>query len=117
MKVVAGSGGNGASTFHSEPRKEWGGPDGGNGGAGGDIIIKGNALNRAFTNLLFIAFRTHITEKLQLYCRIINSSTECFSQGNCCTAAPLRGSSVIAEFSQRCFFFLLFCHYGLSNVD
>ncbi|RXN21168.1 mitochondrial ribosome-associated GTPase 2 [Labeo rohita] len=40
VKVVAGSGGNGASTFHSEPRKEWGGPDGGNGGAGGDIIIK-----------------------------------------------------------------------------
>ncbi|XP_056589720.1 mitochondrial ribosome-associated GTPase 2 isoform X2 [Triplophysa dalaica] len=41
VRVVAGSGGNGASTFHSEPRKEWGGPDGGNGGAGGDIIIKG----------------------------------------------------------------------------
>ncbi|KTF74615.1 hypothetical protein cypCar_00048560 [Cyprinus carpio] len=40
VKVVAGSGGNGASSFHSEPRKEWGGPDGGNGGAGGDIIIK-----------------------------------------------------------------------------
>ncbi|KAI7793887.1 mitochondrial ribosome-associated GTPase 2 [Triplophysa rosa] len=40
VRVVAGSGGNGASTFHSEPRKEWGGPDGGNGGAGGDVIIK-----------------------------------------------------------------------------
>ncbi|XP_067227552.1 mitochondrial ribosome-associated GTPase 2 isoform X2 [Chanodichthys erythropterus] len=40
VKVVAGSGGDGASTFHSEPWKEWGGPDGGNGGAGGDIIIK-----------------------------------------------------------------------------
>ncbi|XP_016111246.1 mitochondrial ribosome-associated GTPase 2 [Sinocyclocheilus grahami] len=40
VKVAAGSGGDGASSFHSEPRKEWGGPDGGNGGAGGDIIIK-----------------------------------------------------------------------------
>ncbi|XP_026097198.1 mitochondrial ribosome-associated GTPase 2-like [Carassius auratus] len=40
VKVVAGSGGRGASSFHSEPRKEWGGPDGGDGGAGGDIIIK-----------------------------------------------------------------------------
>ncbi|XP_028848484.1 mitochondrial ribosome-associated GTPase 2 [Denticeps clupeoides] len=40
VKVVAGSGGDGACTFHSEPRKEWGGPDGGNGGNGGNIIIK-----------------------------------------------------------------------------
>ncbi|XP_051516411.1 mitochondrial ribosome-associated GTPase 2 isoform X1 [Myxocyprinus asiaticus] len=40
VRLIAGSGGDGASTFHSEPRKEWGGPDGGNGGAGGDIIIK-----------------------------------------------------------------------------
>lgn len=41
MKLVAGSGGKGACSFHSEPRKEWGGPDGGNGGDGGSIIIKG----------------------------------------------------------------------------
>lgn len=40
VRVVAGAGGDGASTFHSEPRKEWGGPDGGNGGSGGDIILK-----------------------------------------------------------------------------
>lgn len=41
MKLIAGAGGKGACTFHSEPRKEWGGPDGGNGGDGGNIIIKG----------------------------------------------------------------------------
>ncbi|XP_064154576.1 mitochondrial ribosome-associated GTPase 2 [Anguilla rostrata] len=40
VKLVAGTGGKGACTFHSEPRKEWGGPDGGNGGDGGSIIIK-----------------------------------------------------------------------------
>ncbi|XP_017578073.2 mitochondrial ribosome-associated GTPase 2 isoform X1 [Pygocentrus nattereri] len=40
VKLEAGSGGDGACSFHSEPRKEWGGPDGGNGGNGGDIIIK-----------------------------------------------------------------------------
>ncbi|XP_028266034.1 mitochondrial ribosome-associated GTPase 2 [Parambassis ranga] len=39
VKLLAGSGGKGACTFHSEPRKEWGGPDGGNGGDGGHIII------------------------------------------------------------------------------
>ncbi|KAG9269912.1 mitochondrial ribosome-associated GTPase 2 isoform X1 [Astyanax mexicanus] len=42
VKLEAGSGGNGVCSFHSEPRKEWGGPDGGNGGNGGDIIIKVN---------------------------------------------------------------------------
>lgn len=41
VKLVAGSGGKGVCSFHSEPRKEWGGPDGGNGGDGGNIIIKG----------------------------------------------------------------------------
>ncbi|XP_015220215.1 mitochondrial ribosome-associated GTPase 2 [Lepisosteus oculatus] len=40
VSLAAGSGGKGACTFHSEPRKEFGGPDGGNGGNGGDIIIK-----------------------------------------------------------------------------
>lgn len=44
MKLVAGSGGKGACSFHSEPRKEWGGPDGGNGGDGGNIIIKGKLI-------------------------------------------------------------------------
>ncbi|CAG04084.1 unnamed protein product, partial [Tetraodon nigroviridis] len=43
VKLVAGSGGKGVSSFHSEPRKEWGGPDGGNGGDGGSIIIKGRS--------------------------------------------------------------------------
>lgn len=44
VKFQAGSGGDGVCSFHSEPRKEWGGPDGGNGGNGGDIIIKGNIM-------------------------------------------------------------------------
>lgn len=43
MKLVAGSGGKGICSFHSEPRKEWGGPDGGNGGDGGSLIIKGKS--------------------------------------------------------------------------
>ncbi|XP_043946295.1 mitochondrial ribosome-associated GTPase 2 [Protopterus annectens] len=38
--VVGGKGGNGVCTFHSEPRKEFGGPDGGSGGDGGHIILK-----------------------------------------------------------------------------
>ncbi|XP_078248242.1 mitochondrial ribosome-associated GTPase 2 isoform X1 [Pogona vitticeps] len=38
--VVAGKGGDGISCFHSEPRKVFGGPDGGDGGNGGHIILK-----------------------------------------------------------------------------
>lgn len=54
MRFVAGSGGNGACTFHSEPRKEWGGPDGGNGGDGGNIIIKGeNSLRFLFASAAY----------------------------------------------------------------
>ncbi|XP_072133337.1 mitochondrial ribosome-associated GTPase 2 isoform X1 [Mobula birostris] len=40
ITVVGGKGGDGVCTFHSEPRKEFGGPDGGNGGNGGHVILK-----------------------------------------------------------------------------
>jgi GTPase len=35
----AGRGGDGAATLHSEPYKPRGGPDGGNGGAGGSVVV------------------------------------------------------------------------------
>ncbi|KAM9343907.1 mitochondrial ribosome-associated GTPase 2 [Pholidichthys leucotaenia] len=52
VKLVAGSGGKGACTFHSEPRKEWGGPDGGNGGDGGSIIIKADKSVKSLAQVL-----------------------------------------------------------------
>ncbi|MBU0599181.1 GTPase ObgE [bacterium] len=42
IKVCAGKGGNGCVSFHHEKYKPLGGPDGGNGGKGGDVTIKGN---------------------------------------------------------------------------
>lgn len=51
VKLMAGSGGKGACSFHSEPRKEWGGPDGGNGGDGGNIIIKVNRLVKSLAQV------------------------------------------------------------------
>lgn len=54
VKLIAGSGGKGACTFHSEPRKEYGGPDGGNGGDGGSIIIKSNKFVKSLAQVLSI---------------------------------------------------------------
>ncbi|XP_015235605.1 PREDICTED: mitochondrial ribosome-associated GTPase 2 [Cyprinodon variegatus] len=52
VKLVAGSGGKGACSFHSEPRKEWGGPDGGNGGDGGSIIIKADRFVKSLAQVI-----------------------------------------------------------------
>ncbi|XP_032365734.1 mitochondrial ribosome-associated GTPase 2 [Etheostoma spectabile] len=52
VKLEAGSGGKGASGFHSEPRKEWGGPDGGNGGDGGSIIIKADKFVKSLAQIV-----------------------------------------------------------------
>ena len=40
VQVTAGRGGDGSSSLHSEPFKPRGGPDGGNGGAGGAVIFE-----------------------------------------------------------------------------
>ncbi|XP_028309078.1 mitochondrial ribosome-associated GTPase 2 [Gouania willdenowi] len=54
VKLVAGSGGKGICSFHSEPRKEWGGPDGGNGGDGGSIIIKANKFVKSLAQVVSV---------------------------------------------------------------
>jgi len=43
LKVQAGHGGNGCASIHREKFKPLGGPDGGNGGRGGDVILEVNA--------------------------------------------------------------------------
>ena len=42
VKVAAGTGGSGASSFRRETYVPMGGPDGGDGGRGGDIIVRGD---------------------------------------------------------------------------
>jgi GTP-binding protein len=39
LRVIAGNGGNGCASVHREKFKPLGGPDGGNGGRGGDIVL------------------------------------------------------------------------------
>ena len=43
LRVHAGHGGNGCASVHREKFKPLGGPDGGNGGRGGDVILEVNA--------------------------------------------------------------------------
>ena len=40
INLKAGNGGNGACSFRHEKYLEFGGPDGGNGGKGGDIVFE-----------------------------------------------------------------------------
>src|SRR5437868_5232595 len=56
IRVEAGTGGSGCTSFRREWRMPMGGPDGGDGGRGGDIIIKADA---NLATLLDYTYRDH----------------------------------------------------------
>ncbi len=56
INVKAGNGGNGIVSFHREKYVPKGGPDGGNGGSGGNIILKANP---HLTTLLDFKYKSH----------------------------------------------------------
>lgn len=57
IKVAAGDGGNGCVAFHREPYKPKGGPDGGDGGRGGHIILRAD---KSVGTLLDVRQHPHI---------------------------------------------------------
>src|SRR5438552_12547963 len=52
ISVRGGHGGNGSASFHSEPFKPRGGPDGGNGGPGGSVILRVSTRVRDLSGLV-----------------------------------------------------------------
>lgn len=58
--VTAGSGGSGMSHFRREKYVPKGGPDGGDGGKGGDVVLKGN---KQLNTLLDLRYRKYIKAK------------------------------------------------------
>lgn len=56
ISVQGGRGGNGAMTFRREKYVARGGPDGGNGGAGGDVYLKADAHRKS---LLDLSYKPH----------------------------------------------------------
>jgi GTP-binding protein len=57
LHVNAGDGGNGCASVHREKFKPFGGPDGGNGGRGGDVVF---AVDPGVHTLLDFHFRPHV---------------------------------------------------------
>lgn len=57
MHVASGNGGKGSAHLHREKYIQKGGPDGGDGGRGGHVIIKGNA---NLWTLLHLKFKRHV---------------------------------------------------------
>ncbi len=49
ITIKAGNGGNGAVSFHREKYVNAGGPDGGDGGKGGDVVLSMPAVRTAAT--------------------------------------------------------------------
>src|SRR5690554_8149986 len=55
--VTAGNGGSGMAHFRREKHVPKGGPDGGDGGRGGDVILRGNA---QLWTLLHLKYKKHV---------------------------------------------------------
>ena len=56
IKASAGDGGRGCISFRREKYEPWGGPNGGDGGAGGDVVLLGS---HDTNNLVDYKFKPH----------------------------------------------------------
>lgn len=93
--LKAGNGGKGCTSFRREKFIEYGGPDGGNGGCGGSIILRGNA---SLNTLIDFRYTQHF-----------RAENGCNGAGACCTGAsgkdicieiPL-GTQIFAEDGEK----------------
>nr|XP_056700978.1 mitochondrial ribosome-associated GTPase 2 [Euleptes europaea] len=88
VQMTGGKGGDGISCFHSEPRKMYGGPDGGNGGDGGHIILKVDQQVKSLSSVLPI-YRGASGEK--------GGSKNCYGSVGRCTYIKVPMGTVVKE--------------------
>ena len=86
ITVRAGDGGNGAVAFHREKYVAAGGPDGGDGGRGGDIIFE---VDDNMSTLMDFRYK-----RKYVFAISANTSPE--------TASPGRASAAPARWARRC---------------
>ena len=71
LHLQAGDGGHGCVSVHREKFKPLGGPDGGNGGHGGDIVLE--VSNQVHT-LLDFQYRPHVRRSAAAMARVITET-------------------------------------------
>ena len=74
IHVKSGEGGNGRSSFRREKFIPYGGPDGGNGGKGGDLIIQGDEGLNTLVHFMERNITLPLTDKVVVEQNIVISS-------------------------------------------
>ena len=80
ITVRSGNGGNGAVSFHREKSVAAGGPDGGDGGRGGNIVVEVSDLQAVMYEQIFYHREKWATREMEAFIRFCDSESGGLSQ-------------------------------------